>query len=480
MSDSNRVAVRIVEESTLGTTPASPAFFDLRYTGAPSLAFAPETVTSEEIRSDAQVTDLILVGGSTEGELNFEKSYGAKDRLYESIFWSAFQARYSRLNGEGATQITAVDADSYTVTSSSVLVLNDIIRAEGFTNAANNGFKFINTGTTATDLLIQGAGLTVETSPPVTARIHLVGRRAATGDLVAATGPNRVTSTVLDFTTLGLAVGDWVKFAAFAITPADNDYVRISAITATALTLDVVPSGWAADAGTGVQVQLYFGERLVNGTTRKSFTVEEEFSDHSPVTYQYLRGMVPDTYSLNAASQEVVTETIGFLGLNAVFQDSSRLASATTLASRTNSVVNASSNVGRIALGGAAVVGSNFVTELVLEVANGLREKRAIGTLSSVDLGRGRFEVTGSLNTYFDNKTTAQAVVNNTKTSIDFRFADDASHVYLWDLPRVKFSEGAPEVAGINTDVVLNPGFQAFMHETLGYTAKLTRFHGVQ
>ena len=480
MSDSNRVAVRFVEESTLGTTPASPAFFDLRYTGAPSLAFAPETVTSEEIRSDRQVTDLILVGGSTEGELNFEKSFGAKDRIYESLFFSAFQARLSKVNGEGATQITAVDADSYTVTAGAVLVLNDLIRAEGFTNAANNGFKVINTGTTATDLLIVGAGLTVETSPPVTARIHHVGRRGATGDLVAATGPNRVTSTVLDFTTLGLQVGDWVKLAGFAITPANNDFVRISAITATALTLDVVPTGWAADAGTGVQVSIYFGERLVNGVTRKSFTIEEEFGDHSPVTYQYLRGMVPDSYSLSAASQQVVTETIGFLGLNATFQDSGRIAGATTLASRTNSVVNASSNVGRIALGGSAVVGSNFVTELVLEIANGLRELRAIGTLSAVNIGAGRFELTGSLNTYFDNKATALAVVQNTKTSIDFRLTDDASHVYLWDLPRVKFSEGAPEVPGINTDVVLNPGFQAFMHETLGYTAKLIRFHGVQ
>lgn len=480
MSDSNRVAVRFVEESSLGVTPGSPAFFDLRYTGAPTLAFVPETTTSEEIRADRQVSDLALVGGETSGELNFEPSFGAKDKLYEGLFYNAFQARYAKLNDEGgAAQITAVSATAYTVTTGAALAADDIVRAQGFTNAANNGFKFVDGTSTATSIVVQGGGLAVET-PPATARINLVGKRAASADLVAATGPNRVTSTVLNFTTLGLEVGDWVKFAGFAINPANNDFVRISAITATQLTFDRVPTGWAADAGTGVRVSIYFGERLVNGTTRKSFTIEEEFGDHSPVTYQYLRGMVPGSYSLTASAQELLTETIGFSGMNAAYQDSGRLSGASTIPSKSANVLNASSDVARIALDGAAIAGKNFVTELVLEIDNNLRYQNAVGSIGAFGIGTGQFSLTGTLNTYFDDKTTAEAVTNNTKTSIDFRLRDQDSHVYLWDLPRVKFSEGAPEVPGINTDVVINPGFTAYRHETLGYTAKLIRFHGVQ
>ena len=39
MSDTNRVKVAVVEESTLGTTPATPEFEEIRITGAPDLAF---------------------------------------------------------------------------------------------------------------------------------------------------------------------------------------------------------------------------------------------------------------------------------------------------------------------------------------------------------------------------------------------------------------------------------------------------------
>ena len=61
MSDTNRVAIRIVEESTFGTTPSSPAFQELRVTSG-NVGYTPTTVTSNEMRSDRQVTDLILVG----------------------------------------------------------------------------------------------------------------------------------------------------------------------------------------------------------------------------------------------------------------------------------------------------------------------------------------------------------------------------------------------------------------------------------
>ena len=69
MSDTNRVQIGLVEEATLGTTPATPAFQALRITNAPSLAFEPNTVVSEEIRSDRQITDLILVGAEAGGEV---------------------------------------------------------------------------------------------------------------------------------------------------------------------------------------------------------------------------------------------------------------------------------------------------------------------------------------------------------------------------------------------------------------------------
>jgi hypothetical protein len=100
--------------------------------------------------------------------------------------------------------------------------------------------------------------------------------------------------------------------------------------------------------------------------------------------------------------------------------------------------------------------------------------------LGAVAIGAGEFAVTGSLNTYFDDKSLVQDVLSNAVTAIDARFQDTELHVFLADLPRVKFSEGAPEVPGKNQDVVLNLNYQAILDEVLGYTLKLMRFNGVQ
>ncbi len=479
MSDTNRVALRYVQESTFGVTPVSPAFRDLPITGAPNLAFQPETRVSEQLRADRQVSDLILVGAQAQGDLPGELAFRAADDLIEAAFFGTWQQRYQRKN-RPTTQISAVVAstDVFTVTDQgNAPVVNDIVRAEGFTNPANNGFHMVTGSPSNTSVPVTSA--LVDETPPTTARLHVVGRRAATSDIAAATGPNRITSSALDFSTLGLAVGDWIKLRNFA-TPANNDYVRISVIAANALTFDRVPTGWAADPGTGVQVELYLGERLVNGVLKRSFTLEREFGDHSPVTYEYLRGMTVGGLTFTAPSQSIVTTQFSFLGAASLLQDSGRFSGATTIPTDARGVLNSSSNVGRIARGGTPISGKNFVTELSVEINNNLRNQNAVGFLGAVAIGAGECGVSGSLHTYFDDKSLAQDVINNVVTSIDARFQDNEQHALFFDLPRVKFSEGSPEVPGKNQDVVLNLSYQAILDEVLGYTIKLLRFNGVQ
>ena len=54
-------------------------------------------------------------------------------------------------------------------------------------------------------------------------------------------------------------------------------------------------------------------------------------------------------------------------------------------------------------------------------------------------------------------------------------FTDGSGNTIIFDLPRVKFSEGSPEVSGKNEDVMLNLSYQAILDEELGYTMKVTR-----
>lgn len=498
MSDTNRVALRCVEEVAFGVVPTAPVLEEICYTSAPNLAFVPETTVSEKIRSDRQIDDLPLVGGEAAGDINSELAFRVHDKLLQGAFFNDFQERYGRDNDVVATEISDVDGtlEEVTVTDEGdAPPVGAIVRHENFGVDANNGF-FTVASVIGNVSYVTNESLEDEAVVPSGARIRVVGQRGATGDITAAAGAeDSIGSTALDFTTLDLEPGDWIKLDAFA-TVADNDFVRILSIVATKIVLDIVPSGWATDTGVGVEVDIYLGERLINGTVEKSYTIEEQFEDHSPTTFQYLRGMEVDGLVINATPQAIVTTAFTFSGQDAFFSDAGepasvpdqlpavdgagRVAAAVTLPLPAVEVLNSSSNVARIARGGTPITGANFVLEASIEIANNLRQLNAVGFLGAVDIGVGEFGVTGTLNTYFDDASLARDVIANTETSFDMRFEDNGAHVILIDAPRIKFSEGSPENPGKNQDVTVNLSYQAIREPTFNYTLKWMRFNGIQ
>lgn len=160
MSDSNRVAVRSVQESVFGTTPGAPTMQALRITGE-SLKQDTNTIVSNELRSDRQIADLVRVGLSASGALNWELSYGAHDELFQAALLSANWTTPSTLT---ATTISvAAGVGQYTITRASGSWISDgyevnqWVRVSGAANAGNNGFGKI-VSRTATDLVIKYNG----------------------------------------------------------------------------------------------------------------------------------------------------------------------------------------------------------------------------------------------------------------------------------------------------------------------------------
>lgn len=89
MVASSQTRLAHITEVTYGTTPASPAFQIDRFT-AESLNANIENVVSNEIRADRNVTDLIQVGSSAGGKVDFELSYGSFDDFLESLMYGAW------------------------------------------------------------------------------------------------------------------------------------------------------------------------------------------------------------------------------------------------------------------------------------------------------------------------------------------------------------------------------------------------------
>lgn len=501
MSNTNRVSFRAVKEAagSYGIIPLTPDLTELCVTGASGLAFAPETVTSEKIRSDRQIDDLVLVGGEASGDLGSELAFDIQDFLMEGAFFNLYQVRPSRSNRENTpANVGAVTggADFAVLDDGTgVPIQNDIIRGEGFDVAGNNAYHIDDGASTTTSFSTTSA--VAEGTPPLQARLNVVGHRSdGAGDLVLTiTGSTgTLASTATDLSLLGVTLGDWIALDEFPDNSGANEgFYRVSlAPTPTLLTFDIVPVGSSNETPAGLG-DIYVGDRLINGVLFQSYTLEEEFDDHTPITYQYFRGMAVDGMVLTAPSQSIVTLTYTFAGKDAFFSENGDVAPAdkittpdaagrptgfTEITSLPLDVMNSSSDVARIARGGTPISGENFVLEATVEIANNLRPLNAVGFLGAINLGVGEFGVTGSLNTYFDTSALARDVISNTETSFDARFEDSAEHALVLDAPRIKFSEGAPEVASKNEDVVINLAYQAIRHPTFGYTLLLQRFKG--
>ncbi len=143
MSDANRVQLSFVEESTFGELKTGSALQILRETGE-SLKQDTTVVTSGEIRSDRQITDVIRTGRGASGSIDFELSYGTFDAFLNAALLSSAWASEVKL--EDQTTMSAEDDDNSLNDSNNgfgSFVANQWVYVSGFTTAANNGWKKI-------------------------------------------------------------------------------------------------------------------------------------------------------------------------------------------------------------------------------------------------------------------------------------------------------------------------------------------------
>jgi hypothetical protein len=149
MGDTNRVQIRYIEESGWGTTPATAALQELRWTGE-SLNYAIANIRSNEIRTDRQITDLVQTGAEAGGGIEFELSYDAYNTFMEGALWSTWTSDL----GVSADTTIAADVDGFT---SGASVLENAatgmwIYITGFSNGTIDGYYKVLTSNASNDI----------------------------------------------------------------------------------------------------------------------------------------------------------------------------------------------------------------------------------------------------------------------------------------------------------------------------------------
>ncbi len=210
---------------------------------------------------------------------------------------------------------------------------------------------------------------------------------------------------------------------------------------------------------------------LKNGITQKSFTLEKLFETGATDQYFRYNGAVVNTFSLNVRAQEIVTGSFGFMAKGATLAQAA-IAGATYAAAPTQAVMNAGTDFASLTVSGAtapAIVG------ITLNTTNNLRQKPVVGSIDSYGLGAGRFQVSGSIEAYFENKDLMTMFLAGTATDLSFKLGGPTEENYVFSVPRLKFDD-AEVVAGANDqDVLARMNFVGLFDPTDGCSLKITR-----
>ncbi len=532
--DSNVTGLMIAEEESLGTLPAQPVW----YGGEPSqysdfglnvTLTARQIIRADRMPEKGGITDIDASGGY-EQDLTFTNL----SHLFPGMLWAnrAQKSKNYHDAPSAADNITGVSGTAYELGTAggAKYQAGDLLMAQGFSTAGNNGLKVV-TAVSTDD--VQVSGLTLEASPPSGASIQRVGHQFDSADVdidFTAGELPLMTVTSGDPTTLDLIPGEWIfiggDLAAERFSSTENNgWCRISSVVAGGIYFDKTAGGadgttqMSDETGTGKTIRIWFGDRIRNVSSlateydRKSYHVERSLGIPNPtsaptaVQSEVIKGAVINETTFNIAQADKVTVSWAFLGTDVEHRDGvnpgagggdERLLSDTTgsVASiEAGTFYNTTSDFSRLKMakvlpteGGDANVAAPtplfaYVTEMSFSVNNNATANKAVGVLGAFDISGGELNVNGSVTAYFSDVAAIRAIREDANVTVDWVLVKNHGSGTLTrkagislDLPLVALSDGRLNVSA-NAAIDLPLSFSASKYEPFGHVAMLGEYH---
>lgn len=493
--DSNATGLRYAEELSYKVLPVTPIWYALEpntyadFGGQPTL-LARNPINDSRQRKKGVITDLDASGG-----FNSDLTQDNLQDILQGFFFADL-----RRKGEEVVTAVATATDIYTVAETAGFQVGDIVLASGFTNSENNGLKDVSTVTLDTTIAVS-QNLVDEGTPPADAKLVVVGHTAGSGDIevdASSTLP-ALTSTTLEFDTLGLVEGEWIFVGGDGASEdftnsVNNGFKRVRSIDTNRLTFDKSDDTMVTEVGGTLTIKLYFGRVLKNeqGSLIKRRTYNLERTLGAPdealpaqIQAEYLEGAVPGEFNLSIPSADKLTVDLSFLAA-----DNSTIDGALALKTGTRPTLvdadafNTSSDFSRIKL--AQVVAGDeaptplfaFAQEISVNISNNLSANKAVGTLGSFDITAGTFQVGGNITAYFADVAAVQAVRDNVDITLDFILVKANAGIAV-DLPLIALGDGRPNVEQdqpITLPLSMEAASAAKVDSNLDYTAMMVFF----
>lgn len=480
-NDSNSTGLAYAEEvlGTPGVLPGSPIWYPLEpnnYSdfGSTTTSEARAPISPSRQRRKGSVVDRDSVAGFNH------------DWVSRSLFDVMQGFMFADWRKKTDLLVTAATGSSYTVASGgAAFTTKTLLFAEGFNTPANNGMKPV-TASTATSVSV--AGLVAEASPPAAAHIQRVGVRGAAAEFALAVSGSRqrLTSSSLDLTTLGLLPGQWVFIGGdgaafqFATAGANGFYrVAVGGIAAGYLEFDRIPgTATITDTGTGKTVDLYFGHFIKNESDPllqklRTYQLERRVKT---TELEYIKGAGANTLALVGGLTTLLKADLGFIGLDSESATSAKAGTRVVTPAQTS--YSTSGDVARLRLqnDNTGLALAAYATEVRLSIDNGIEPVKAIGAIGGIDLTTKDFMVSGASEWYFTTFAAVDAIKANADVGLDFAMTANVGGLatgWLFDIPLVQLGDGKAKIEKdrpvklpISYDAVAHPGFDHTLSAT--------------
>lgn len=210
-------------------------------------------------------------------------------------------------------------------------------------------------------------------------------------------------------------------------------------------------------------------DTLVAGVARPSFTFVDFNEDIQDLPYTIYRGCEVNSLNIKISASAMVTVEFGIVGRT--MEQRADLPAGWTKGNRTvTSPMDGFS-------GGLSANGTknNVVTELSIDINNGIEPRFVVGSKYSIRPGSKRRNVTGSLTAYFEDNTLRLAYLNELPQAIVMSLTDGASgNTYEITMPKVKLTEAPRPIDG-EGDIMQNISYRGLLDATAATSIKIVR-----
>lgn len=508
-ADTSTTILSVCKEASFGLLAALAAFTDLRYTGE-TLSHNKNTIKSNEIRPTRGVKNLIQVGVSAGGDVQFELA------LRNNLdFWAAAlgQAAWSTFT---FTDTASVETASNTIefqTGFSGLVACGYLLVEGFTNPANNGIKrVISTNGSDSVTFADGSFVADDAGEVTISRTTIINgtyQDSFTFERAILTDGGRAYQNYTGMTCGGasLKLGSMehitgaFSFLGSTGAPLNRSLARAgetaasgtltlsgNAVANETVTVAGVVYTWKASPTTnanevkvGATASISIDNLIaaINGGTGSGTLYGSATVAHTRVTAAAGSGdtmvvtALLTNYTGAAGNSLATTEAMTNGSWGAATLTGGISANAHTQPS-SEDCVNATNNL--VLIHADTTVLSDPAKSLSLTINNNLRGKDKMGQLGAFEIGQGQFEATGTLEVYYEDNALWTKIVNHEDISLSFLLTDEDGNSFGITFPRVKMADGNPNAQGNNADHMLTINFTALEDPVTGAVMQIDTF----